>query len=103
MEVKSSLRAVTGALAIVAISASFSSAANAGEVIGTAASGHENAGLLTVDYVKSETLKKVEALGRAASYNLGIESKETVSVYKYKHRSDANKNLILGGPEVIPM
>ena len=47
--------------------------------------------------------EQVEKLGKTASESLGLETGETVSVFRPRHRNNDNKNLILGGPEVIPM
>lgn len=103
MKSKFVLKSVFVLAGLSLVSAGLSSPSSAGEIVGAVRAGQEHAGLVTVDYVKTESLKQVEKLGKTASESLGLETGETVSVFRPRHRNNDNKNLILGGPEVIPM
>lgn len=69
----------------------------------------ETAGLITVNYARVDSFNKVsknpQKVAGSASESLGIydSSNKSSSVFHPRHRSEANKNMILGGPEVIPM
>lgn len=67
----------------------------------------ETAGLITVNYARTDSFNKVsknpQKVAGSASKSLGIYDADNASVFRPRHRSEANKNMILGGPEVIPM